>query len=181
MIALLDSLEEPEPEPTRLGIDLAKHHDDVRCLALAYAMPLCIRNNWAFEDLLSDIYLKIATSNLGPNPFDPKRAKLSTYVCLVARSVAHNRWRRSAAARRARSATVSIDTPGLQVGYAAEMDEEMDAITKLRRTIERHGDVGETLVAAGGSPIRARELTGGGFSPRFARARRDMLNEIRAS
>lgn len=124
-----------DPPPPKLGIDLAEKHEDVRKLVGKFGLRACLANHWDSEDLLSDVYLKIARSNVGPNPFDPSRSTLGHYVVLVLQSVITNKWRKSTQRGRL-SRTIAIDAPGVHEHLGRF--EDFDAMLDTERAFERY-------------------------------------------
>jgi DNA-directed RNA polymerase specialized sigma24 family protein len=80
------------PTPDRsLGVDLARHWEDVRrmyyrCFARRVAL-----GSGDHEDVIQDVYASLLARNQGEHPWDPQRAPLPRYLYLVIQSVVMNR------------------------------------------------------------------------------------------
>ena len=72
-----------------LGIDLNKHADDVKRLFYSQFGAKVIKLGFDPEDVLQEIYKGILIRNEG-SPFNPAKAKFSTYVVMVCRCVVSN-------------------------------------------------------------------------------------------
>lgn len=167
LIELLDEVERPtteEPSPPRStgtsppsssrGIDLAEKHLDVKRLVYKFGFEACRRNGWGLDELCSDVFLKLATSNLGPHPYDPTRAKFSTYVVLAIKSVIVNKWRRQT--RRGTIAPhVAID--GLEIGQTLGLDTALHAARALDEVEAREPEVFDALLRYEGRMHPTRE------------------------
>lgn len=71
------------------GIDLNKHADDVKRLFYSQFGAKVIKLGFDPEDVLQEIYKGILIRNEG-SPFNPAKAKFSTYVVMVCRCVVSN-------------------------------------------------------------------------------------------
>ena len=72
-----------------LGIDLNKYADDVKRLFYSQFGAKVIKLGFDPEDVLQEIYKGILIRNEG-SPFNPAKAKFSTYVVMVCRCVVSN-------------------------------------------------------------------------------------------
>lgn len=144
LIDLLDGLEPTteDPKPRSRGIDLAAKHGDIRKLVGKFGIEACLANGWEFEDLLSDVYTKIATSNLGGHPYDPTKSGLGHYVHLVTKSVITNRWRRQTQRGRV-TRCVAIDDPAVEVQLGE--DAEVEAVLHLEDVRRRDPETFDRL------------------------------------
>jgi DNA-directed RNA polymerase specialized sigma24 family protein len=156
-----------------LGIDLSKKHGDIRRLTAKFGMKACLMNRWDFEELLSDVYVKIAASNQGLKPYDPTRSTLGHYVVLVVRSVITNKWRKSATRSRLAS-TVAIDDATVHLATGHDLDHTIDAERAWSDVGLREPVLAKALVEFGGANLPARRATGVGIE-RVAAVRRAMV------
>lgn len=125
-------------------------------LVYKFGFEACRRNGWEIGELCSDVYLKLATSNLGPHPFDPSRARFSTYVVLAIKSVIVNRWRRQT---RRGSIAPHVALDGLEIGQTVGLDDALDAARAIDEVEAREPAMVEALLRHEGKQLRVtREL-----------------------
>ncbi len=75
------------------GIDLTKHHEDVRRLVFKFYGKTIRHNGWEPEDILQRVYEAILVRNRGTCPYDPAKGSMSKYILTVARCVILNFYR----------------------------------------------------------------------------------------
>lgn len=146
---LIESLDELEPARPKLGINLAEKHGDIRKLLGKFGTRACVANGWDFEELLSDIYLRIAASNVGSHPFDPRRSSLGTYVVMQIHSTITNRWRRETQRKRL-APMIAIDDVELR-GMTWDLDASIDAERAIGDLVEREPVIVSELLRTGGA------------------------------
>lgn len=102
--------------------------------------------------------MKIAKSNLGAHPFDPRRSTFGHYMVMVIRSVASHRWARQL--RRITTTTIDDPEAPITLRYDATMDAEIDAMTTLRSWSDRDPEMAEALVQHEGYVYPAAATSG---------------------
>lgn len=186
LIELLDEVERTTEDPpppgstgtsspgSSRGIDLAAKYLDIRCLVGKFGLRACRTNGWDFEELLSDVYVKIATSNLSDHPFDPSRARFSTYVVLAIRSVIVNKWRRQMRGQSRRH--VAIDDPEchLQLREYVDLDRTLRAAREWSRLESEEPELARALMRNEGRIHRTRDELKVGYADVY-RVRGEML------
>jgi len=100
----------PNVALSRRGVDLKNRWDEVQKLFYAGFGRQAIREGLDMEELMQEVYLKIAVSNAGRSPFNPDKSSFGHYVHMVCRSAFFN-YRQKVFRRRGR------ETVGMS-GYA---------------------------------------------------------------
>ncbi len=136
------------------GFDVS--YEELRPLAVAAAQRV-LRDQAAAEDVAQDVFIALWRN---PKAYDPKRGSLRSYVSLMARSRALDRWR----TRQAREAAVDRSAAELRVSHA---DAESAAEPVLRRDRSRRilhaldalpGEQREAVLLAFGRGLTAQEI-----------------------
>jgi RNA polymerase sigma-70 factor (ECF subfamily) len=125
-------------------------------IALAAAKRV-LRDEAAAEDVVQDVFMQLW---LKPSIYDPKRASLKSYVSMLARSRALDRWR----TRGAREA--AVDRASQQERVVAEPAESAAepvirrerSLTLLGALDELPGDQREAVLLAYGRGLTAQEI-----------------------
>ena len=124
--------------------------------ALAAANQV-LRDQAAAEDVVQDVFMQLW---LKPDSFDPDRGSLASYVTMMARSRALDRWR----SRSARDAAVERSADQVRTEYS---DQESAAEPVIRRERSRRllgaldglpGDQRDALLLAYGRGLTAHEI-----------------------
>jgi RNA polymerase sigma-70 factor, ECF subfamily len=125
-------------------------------LALASANRV-LRDEAAAEDVVQDVFVQLW---LKPDSFDPKRGSLASYVSMLARSRALDRWRsRSAREHAVERAEVEARASALPAESAAEpviRRERSRALLGMLETLP--GDQRDALLLAYGRGLTAEEI-----------------------
>ena len=125
-------------------------------LALASANRV-LRDEAAAEDVVQDVFVQLW---LRPDSFDPKRGSLSSYVSMLARSRALDRWRsrsaRESAVERAEEEAVAGSTPAESAAEPVIRRERSQAILSVLETLP--GDQRDALLLAYGRGLTADEI-----------------------
>jgi RNA polymerase sigma-70 factor, ECF subfamily len=137
-------------------VDVTAAYRDLAPLALASANRV-LRDEAAAEDVVQDVFVQLW---LRPDSYDPTRGSLASYVSMLARSRALDRWRSQAArdhaAQRAEVEALAAATPA-----------ESAAEPVIRRERSRHllgaletlpGDQRDALLLAYGRGLTAQEI-----------------------
>lgn len=90
---------EPPPPKRVLGIDVAKHHDDIRKIFLKHFAQRLTNKGIDPFDVLQEVYRGILIRNKGKCPFDPEKSALSTYVMMVSSCVTANYYKKDSKTR----------------------------------------------------------------------------------
>src|SRR3954453_8136137 len=106
----------------------------------------------AAEDVMQDVFTQLWQR---PEAYDPARGSLDSFVCMVARARAIDRWRSGKALTRA------VDRSGEEIRTAASTQESA-ADGVLRR--EQSRDVARALSGLPAEQRQALVLTGHGFA-----------------
>ena len=131
-------------------------YEELHPLAVAAAQRV-LRDQAAAEDVAQDVFIALWRN---PRAFDPKRGSLRSYVSLMARSRALDRWR----TRQAREAAVDRSAAEQKVRH---VDEESAAEPVLRRDRSRRilhaldtlpGEQREAVLLAFGRGLTAQEI-----------------------
>ena len=132
----------------------AYEHLAPRALAAANQV---LRDQAAAEDVVQDVFMQLW---LKPDSFDPARGSLASYVTMIARSRALDRWR----SRSAREAAVERSADQVRTEYS---DQEGAAEPVIRRERSRHllgaldglpGDQRDAILLAYGRGLTAHEI-----------------------
>ena len=139
---------------TPSGFDAS--YEALRPLAVAAAQRV-LRDQAAAEDVAQDVFIALWRN---PKAYDAKRGSLRSYVALMARSRALDRWR----TRQAREAAVDRSVAEQRVSHT---DEESAAEPVLRRDNSRRilhaldslpGEQREAVLLAFGRGLTAQEI-----------------------
>jgi len=139
---------------TLSGFD--ESYEELRPLAVAAAQRV-LRDQAAAEDVAQDVFIALWRN---PRAYDPKRGSLRSYVSLMARSRALDRWR----TRQAREAAVDRSAAERRVSHS---DVESAAEPVLRRDRSRRilhaldslpGEQREAVLLAFGRGLTAQEI-----------------------
>jgi RNA polymerase sigma-70 factor, ECF subfamily len=131
-------------------------YDELHPLAVAAAQRV-LRDQAAAEDVAQDVFIALWRN---PKAYDPKRGSLRSYVSLMARSRALDRWR----TRQAREAAVDRSAAEQKVRH---VEEESAAEPVLRRDRSRRilhaldslpGEQREAVLLAFGRGLTAQEI-----------------------
>ena len=131
-------------------------YEELRPLAVAAAQRV-LRDQAAAEDVAQDVFIALWRN---PGAYDPKRGSLRSYVSLMARSRALDRWR----TRQAREAAVDRSAAEQRVRHT---DEESAAEPVMRRDRSRRilhaldslpGEQREAVLLAFGRGLTAQEI-----------------------
>ena len=131
-------------------------YEELRPLAVAAAQRV-LRDQAAAEDVAQDVFIALWRN---PKAYDPKRGSLRSYVSLMARSRALDRWR----TRQAREAAVDRSAAEQRVSHT---DVESAAEPVLRRDRSRRilhaldslpGEQREAVLLAFGRGLTAQEI-----------------------
>ena len=134
-------------------------YEELRPLAVAAAQRV-LRDQAAAEDVAQDVFIALWRN---PGAYDSKRGSLRSYVALMARSRALDRWR----TRQAREAAVDRSAAEQRVRHT---DEESAAEPVMRRDRSRRvlhaldslpGEQREAVLLAFGGGLTAREIAVG--------------------
>ena len=116
-----------------------------------------LRDEAAAEDVVQDVFMQLW---LKPSLYDPKRGSLSTYVSMLARSRALDRWRtrgaREAAVERAGRQERVLDEPAESAAEPAIRRER--SLTLLSALDELPTDQREAVLLAYGRGLTASEI-----------------------
>ena len=125
-------------------------------LALASANRV-LRDEAAAEDVVQDVFVQLW---LRPDSYDPKRGSLASYVSVLARSRALDRWRsRSARESAAERAETEAKVHATVSESAAEPVIRRERSRKLLNVLgELPGDQREALLLAYGRGLTAQEI-----------------------
>jgi len=107
-----------------LGIDLARHSDDVRRLFGKACGRAVKANGYEFEDVLQDVYKGILVRNRGAGAFNPRRSSLGSYVVMVSHCMFSNYHRRE----QRRSGRERAGIPAFRDGSWVEVDASEAAV-----------------------------------------------------
>ena len=125
-------------------------------LALASANRV-LRDEAAAEDVVQDVFVHLW---LRPDSFDPTRGSLSSYVSMLARSRALDRWRsrsaRESAAERAEEEAIANNAPAESAAEPVIRRERSRAILNVLE--ELPGDQRDALLLAYGRGLTAQEI-----------------------
>ncbi len=139
---------------TLSGFDAS--YEELRPLAVASAQRV-LRDQAAAEDVAQDVFIALWRN---PRAYDPKRGSLRSYVSLMARSRALDRWR----TRQAREA--AVDRSAVEQRFS-QSDAESAAEPVLRRDRSRRilhaldslpGEQREAVLLAFGRGLTAQEI-----------------------
>jgi len=139
---------------TPAGFDMS--YEELYPLAVATAQRV-LRDQAAAEDVAQDVFVALWRK---PQAYDAKRGSLRSYVTLMARSRALDRWR----TRQAREAAVDRSAVEQRMRHS---DEESAAEPVLRRDRSRHildaldslpGEQREAVLLAFGRGLTAQEI-----------------------
>jgi len=137
-------------------LDVAAAYRDLAPLALASANRV-LRDEAAAEDVVQDVFVQLW---LRPDSYDPSRGSLASYVSMLARSRALDRWR-SQAAREHAAQRAEVEA------RAGATPAESAAEPVIRRERSRHllgaletlpGDQRDALLLAYGHGLTAQEI-----------------------
>ena len=125
-------------------------------LALAAANRV-LRDEAAAEDVVQDVFMQLW---LRPSAFDPARGSLTSYVTMLARSRAVDRWR----TRGARESAVERSAEQARV-HTAEQESAAEPVIRRERSLtllstleELPSDQREALLLAYGRGLTAQEI-----------------------
>lgn len=137
-------------------IEFDRAYDEHRPAMLAAATRV-LRDRAAAEDVVQDVFVALWRK---PSAYDPRRGPLGSYLTMMARSRAVDRWRsrtsREAAVERS---AVQISTERVQQEDAAEPVLRRDGERRMLRALERlPGEQREAVLLAFGKGLTAREI-----------------------
>jgi len=125
--------------------------------AMLAAATRVLRDTAAAEDVVQDVFMRLW---LKPEGFDPARGPLSSYLTMMARSRALDRWR----TRAARDAAVERSAQSVRLERAVAEDAAEPVLRKdsrhrvLRALDELPGDQREAVLLAFGKGLTASEI-----------------------
>lgn len=108
-----------EPEPPRLGIDLAARGHEVRKLMWAGFGHKILRAGYDPEDVLQEVFRGILARNIGKCPWDARKSSFGHYVHMVIGCVLTNYHRKQQSVRG--SEVIGARGSGGEVGDAARV------------------------------------------------------------
>ena len=140
LLSLEDVLRRPSVVPgvptllRQRGVDLKGRWQEVQKLFYAGFGRQVVREGLDIEEVLQEVYLKIAVANAGKNPFDPQKSSFGHYVHLICRSAFFN-YRQKIFRRRGR------ESCGMQ-GYGASGEYGLHDVSSLELEDTSGGGVG---------------------------------------
>lgn len=134
-----------------------KHAYEEHGPAMLASAARVLRDRAAAEDVVQDVFVSLWRR---PSAYDPRRGPLGSYLTMMARSRALDRWRsrtsREAAVERS-AVQVRIERP--QQEDAAEPVLRRDGEQRVLRALERlPGEQREAVLLAFGKGLTAREI-----------------------
>lgn len=103
------------PQPSRLGIDLAKRGHEVRKLLFAGFGRRMFVSGYDPEDVLQEVYKALLVRNAGKCPYDPNKSSFGHYVHMVCGCVLSNYHRKQHRVHEMEQVGLRSLTPGDEV------------------------------------------------------------------